>query len=167
MMGAIAFGDSPYLIAIDDGVPVKSTLSLSNELFQDVGMASCIKLTEQYVYVSTTKGLLYIYDLQMNLIYVDKLTQNASISGINFSRNYNYVVTNATDRTIRVFYNSFEATTSSKDMAQKKIELLQKFTDSVDKNQWVDAAFNPDGEYLIGGSTVNNAHSMYFFSLIP
>ncbi len=55
---------------------------------------------------------------------------------------------NATDRTLRVY------SLSENERGSLTLELLNKFSDAVDRNQWVDCCFSPDDEYIIGGTIV-------------
>jgi COMPASS component SWD1 len=64
-----------------------------------------------------------------------------------FSKNRDLVV-NATDRTIRSY-------TLVENDQSPSLELINKFSDAVDRNQWVDCCFSPDDEYIIGGMLIN------------
>lgn len=56
------------------------------------------------------------------------------------------MIVNATDRTLRVY------TLSENEDHVLSLELINKFSDAVDRNQWVDCCFSPDDEYIIGGT---------------
>ena len=55
------------------------------------------------------------------------------------------MIINSSDRIIRAYSIDWEDD-------EPDIELEGKFTDSVDRTQWVDCCISADGEYVVGGN---------------
>ena len=154
----IALEDDPYRIECDSDFSTcqKHSLCLSeNTDLEKNQVASCIKYNPSgdCIYVGTTKGSLLVYNTLGEFKKVHKLTNGSSILNFTMSLNEKDLVVNASDRHIRVFNKNENG----------EFELIQKFIDQVDKNQWVDCCLSADAEYIVGGSSLNNSHNLFLW----
>ena len=98
---AIGSGDDPFVLDIDPRLPEpdnvhKQTLQINNTMTDSDKkemMASNIKFDPkgEHIYVSSTKGVMLVYDMDLQSRGVGKLTGGASITSFYFSANGRYV----------------------------------------------------------------------------
>ncbi|KAI8577441.1 hypothetical protein K450DRAFT_251655 [Umbelopsis ramanniana AG] len=106
------------------------------------------------IYAGTSKGFLNVIDTQTRkLIYSVRIT-NTSIKGLQVSRKGRDIVVNANDRIIRVY-------TINEETGIPKLQ--NKFQDLVNRIQWNQVCFSPDGEFIIGGSAHKAEHNIYIW----
>ena len=108
---------------------------------------------------------------------------NAAIRQIVFSRNGQYVLTNSTDRILRVFENLLpragagaKALASLIDQAEgtmnysgmsrnvQCLKFTKDFQDAVNKMHWKAACFNGDGECVVGASANQGEHKIHIWN---
>lgn len=104
---------------------------------------------------------------------------NAAIRQIVFSRNGQFLLTNSTDRILRVFENLLPRDGAAKALAslidQKEqgatmsrdvpcLKFTKDFQDAVNKMHWKAACFNGDGECVVGASANKGEHKIHIWN---
>jgi len=110
---------------------------------------------------------------------VTQVPGNAAIRQIVFSRNGQFLLTNSTDRILRVFENLLPRDGAAKALAslvdQKEngsgmsrdvpcLKFTKDFQDYVNKMHWKAACFNGDGECVVGASANKGEHKIHIWN---
>lgn len=111
--------------------------------------------------------------------YGAQVPGNAAIRQIVFSRNGQFLLTNSTDRILRVFENLLPRDGAAKALAslvdQKEkgsgmsrdvpcLKFTKDFQDVVNKMHWKAACFNGDGECVVGASANKGEHKIHIWN---
>ncbi|GAB2292582.1 hypothetical protein Dimus_026819 [Dionaea muscipula] len=147
---------------------------------------ACFNKHGDLVYVGSSKGEILIVDYQNAQVRaVVPVAGNAVIKNILFSRNGQYLLTNSSDRTIRVYENLLPLKGGLKALAEigdtqnglddvdklkavgsQCLVLSREFHDSITKIHWKASCFSGDGEWVIGGSASKGEHKIYIWDRV-
>lgn len=143
--------------------------------------AACFNKYGDLVYVGNSVGEILIIDYKKNTVCgVVSILGGAVIKNIVFSRDGHYLLTNSSDRTIRIYENLLplkdslkvldevhEADTIEVDKLKgvglKCLSLFREFQDSVTRVHWKAPCFSGDGEWVVGGSASKGEHKIYIW----
>ncbi|KAG0227251.1 hypothetical protein BGW42_003096, partial [Actinomortierella wolfii] len=115
------------------------------------------------IYTGTNRGMMRVYDAESReLLYEFRVTTSA-IKHIQFSRRGKEFVVNSNDRIIRLFGIKMDNDQSSGAGQHQPPELLHKFQDLVNRNQWNQCCLSSDADYVIGGSGHQAEHNIYIW----
>ncbi|KAK9062279.1 hypothetical protein SSX86_019465 [Deinandra increscens subsp. villosa] len=140
--------------------------------------AACFNKSGDLVYLGNSIGEILIIDHQNNKVC--GIIQNpggAVIKNIVFSRNGQHLLTNSSDRIIRVYENllplkdslkSFEVSDiiemeKLKSVGLKSFSLSREFQDSITKEHWKAPCFSGDSVWVVGGSASKGEHKIYIW----
>lgn len=144
---------------------------------------ACFNKHGDLVYVGSSKGEILIVDyMNVQVRAIIPVAGNAAIKNISFSRNGQYLLTNSSDRTIRVFENSLPLKDGLKTLDEignslnelsdveklkaigsRCLVLFREFHDSITKIHWKASCFSGDAEWVIGGSASKGEHKIYIW----
>ncbi|KAG0629568.1 hypothetical protein M758_1G113300 [Ceratodon purpureus] len=132
------------------------------------------------IYVGNFKGEILVIDTETRQTRtVVQVPGNAAIRQIVFSRNGQFLLTNSTDRILRVFENLLPRDGAAKALAslvdQKErgsgmsrdvpcLKFTKDFQDVVNKMHWKAACFNGDGECVVGASANKGEHKIHIWN---
>jgi len=105
---------------------------------------ACFSRYGEKIYFGSSKGNIYVYDLEKNMS-MESLkinTGSSTIKNIHISRKGKDLLVNSSDRQIRVFTIEENG----------EIEQQHKFQDPVNQIQWIQCCFSPNSEYVIGAA---------------
>ncbi|KAI3669184.1 hypothetical protein L6452_40410 [Arctium lappa] len=142
--------------------------------------AACFNKYGDLVYVGNSVGEILLIDHKNNRVRgVVPISGNAVIKTIVFSRDGRYLLTNSSDRTIRIYDNllplkdSLKALDEIHDPANevetlkavglKCLSLFREFQDSITRVHWKAPCFSGDGEWVVGGSASKGEHKIYIW----
>lgn len=141
--------------------------------------AACFNKHGDLVYVGNSIGEILIIDYKTNKIRaVVAVSSGAVIKNIVFSRDGRHLLTNSSDRTIRVYENLLPLKDSLKvldDLSEttegetvksagaKSLSLFREFQDSITRVHWKAPCFSGDGEWVVGGSASKGEHKIYIW----
>nr|XP_043610934.1 protein RBL [Erigeron canadensis]XP_043610935.1 protein RBL [Erigeron canadensis] len=142
--------------------------------------AACFNKYGDLIYVGNSVGEILIIDHKnIRVCGVVPIVGGALIKNIVFSRDGNYLLTNSSDRTIRIYENLLPLKSSLKvldDMHEassdvemlkvvgsKCLSLFRDFQDSVTRVHWKAPCFSGDGEWVVGGSASKGEHKIYIW----
>lgn len=144
---------------------------------------ACFNKHGDLVYLGNSKGEILIIDHHnVQVRGVVAITGGAVIKNIVFSRNGQYLLTNSSDRTIRVYENKLpmkdglkaldemdltlndvSGVEKLKVVGSKSLVLFREFQDSVTRVHWKAPCFSGDGEWVVGGSASKGEHKIYIW----
>ncbi|KAK9734115.1 hypothetical protein RND81_04G115900 [Saponaria officinalis] len=144
---------------------------------------ACFNMHGDLVYLGNSKGEILIIDhSNVQVRGVLPITGGAVIKNIVFSKNSRYLLTNSSDRTIRVYENLLPPKGSLKALDEisetlndlsgaeklkaigcRSLALFHEFQDSVTRIHWKAPGFSGDGEWVIGGSASKGEHKIYIW----
>lgn len=144
---------------------------------------ACFNKHGDLVYLGNSKGEILIIDHHnVQVRGVVAITGGAVIKNIVFSRNGQYLLTNSSDRTIRVYENKLpmkdglkaldemdltlndvSGVEKRKAVGSKSLVLFREFQDSVTRVHWKAPCFSGDGEWVVGGSASKGEHKIYIW----
>lgn len=144
---------------------------------------ACFNKHGDLVYLGNSKGEILIIDHHnVQVRGVIAITGGAVIKNIVFSRNGQYLLTNSSDRTIRVYENKLpmkdglkaldemdltlndvSGVEKLKAVGSKSLVLFREFQDSVTRVHWKAPCFSGDGEWVVGGSASKGEHKIYIW----
>ncbi|KAJ8453034.1 hypothetical protein Cgig2_014797 [Carnegiea gigantea] len=144
---------------------------------------ACFNKNGDLVYLGNSKGDIVIIDHQnVQVRGLVPITGGAVIKNIVFSRNGQYLLTNSSDRIIRVYenklpmkdglkaldkmdltVNALSRVEKLKAIGSKSLVLFHEFQDSVTRTHWKASCFGGDGEWVIGGCASKGEHRMYIW----
>lgn len=144
---------------------------------------ACFNKHGDLVYLGNSKGEILIIDHHnVQVRGVVAITGGAVIKNIVFSRNGQYLLTNSSDRTIRVYENKLpmkdglkaldemdltlndvSGVEKLKAVGSKSLVLFREFQDSVTRVHWKAPCFSGDGEWVVGGSASKGEHKIYIW----
>ncbi|KAJ7516075.1 hypothetical protein O6H91_22G042000 [Diphasiastrum complanatum] len=136
------------------------------------------------IYVGNSKGEILIIDTDSRQIRsCFQVPGGATIRQIHFSRSGQYILTNSTDRVIRVFENLLPREGAAAKLAESSsvsvesngagglklasmpcLCLTKDFQDAVNRVQWKVACFNGDGECVVGASATKGEHKIHIWN---
>jgi COMPASS component SWD1 len=140
------------------------------------------------IYVGNFKGEILIVDTQTKQIQAHvQVPGNFAIRQIVFSRNGQYLLTNSTDRILRVFENLLPRDRAAAALAASAsdttngtvhrtsvnpgkgrnlpcLRFTKEFQDAVNKMHWKAACFNGDGECVVGASANKGEHKIHIWN---
>lgn len=142
--------------------------------------AACFNKYGDLVYVGNSVGEILIIDYKNNQVRgIVPITGGAVIKNIVFSRDGHYLLTNSSDRTIRIYQNLLplkdplkaldEVLTAPDEVEMLKatglkcLTLFREFQDSITKVHWKAPCFSGDGEWVVGGSASKGEHKIYIW----
>ncbi|GJT01770.1 protein RBL [Tanacetum coccineum] len=139
--------------------------------------AACFNKSGDLVYLGNSAGEILIIDHQNNRVCgIFTISGGAVIKNIVFSRNGKYLLTNSSDRTIRIYENLLPLKDSLKtldnDVSEikkrkgvglKRLSIFREFQDSVTKVHWKAPCFSGDSKWVVGGSASNGEHKIYIW----
>lgn len=141
--------------------------------------AACFNKHGDLVYVGNSVGEILIIDYKTNKIRgVVAVSGGVVIKNIVFSRDGRHLLTNSSDRTIRVYENLLPLKDSLKvldDLSEttegetvksagaKSLSLFREFQDSITRVHWKAPCFSGDGEWVVGGSASKGEHKIYIW----
>ncbi|KAJ8328969.1 chromatin binding protein [Batrachochytrium dendrobatidis] len=175
MFVALVVGDSPILVKFSktkSGRLEKITLKmdLASEVAYNesaVGskpLASEIQTTTalfspngELIYVGTKKGHVYVFRSDNAQLQTILMMGTSAIKQICFNRDGRNMLVNTHDRTIRCFVLDY------KDNGTILFELLNKYQDSVDRNQWTKCCFSADGDMVVGALSSSQKHNIFIW----
>ncbi|XP_074316366.1 protein RBL-like isoform X2 [Silene latifolia] len=144
---------------------------------------ACFNMHGDLVYLGNSKGEILIIDHSNVQVHaVIPITGGAVIKNIVFCRNGRYLLTNSSDRTIRVYenllppkgglkaldemcvaLNDLNEVEKLKAIGCKSLVLFREFQDSVTRIHWKAPGFSGDGDWVIGGSASKGEHKIYIW----
>ncbi|KAJ8433937.1 hypothetical protein Cgig2_001866 [Carnegiea gigantea] len=144
---------------------------------------ACFNKHGDLVYLGNSKGEILIIDHHnVQVRGVVAITGGAVIKNIVFSRNGQYLLTNSSDRTIRVYENKLpmkdglkaldemdltlndvSGVEKLKAVGSRSLVLFREFQDSVTRVHWKAPCFSGDGEWVVGGSASKGEHKIYIW----
>lgn len=144
---------------------------------------ACFNKYGDLVYVGNSKGEILVIDHNSNQVCGIVPTFGGSmIRNIVFSRSGQFLLTNSSDRTIRIYKNLLPLKDGLKSLDDSKETLmeltgaeklraigsmcltpLREFQDSVTRMQWKASCFSGDSEWIVGGSADKGEHKMYIW----
>ncbi|KAL4582986.1 hypothetical protein LXL04_007550 [Taraxacum kok-saghyz] len=135
--------------------------------------AACFNKHGDLVYVGNSIGEILIIDHKENIIRgVVAVSGGAVIKNITFSRDGRHLLTNSSDRTIRVYENLLPLNSpltflsegeTVKLAGSKSLSLFREFQDSITRVHWKAPCFSGDGEWVVGGSASKGEHKIYIW----
>lgn len=164
-----------------DGLSVPSRNKVSDDSAPQT--PACFNKNGDLVYLGNSKGEILLIDHQnVQVCGVVPIAGGAVIKNIVFSRSGQYLLTNSSDRIIRVYENKLPMKDGLKalnDMdltlndlgsveklnavGSKSLVLFREFQDSVTRVHWKAPCFSGDGEWVIGGSASKGEHKIYIW----
>ncbi|KAL2918686.1 chromatin binding protein [Polyrhizophydium stewartii] len=186
MFLAIAQGDPPYLVqfssvpgraprrivldltpsvdmaaAADSTVPPAKTANTnSGEVFATTAIFS---VDGSLIFVGTTRGHIAVFESNNGTFKTILRPGTSSINHLCCSRHGTDLLVNAHDRIIRCFKLQRTPTDEAPENDTLSIELVNKFQDSVDRNQWCDCTFSADGEMVVGAMSSTQQHNVFIW----
>ncbi|PWA90460.1 zinc finger, BED-type, Zinc finger, C2H2, WD40/YVTN repeat-like-containing domain protein [Artemisia annua] len=141
---------------------------------------ACFNKSGDLVYLGNSAGEILIIDHQHNRVCgIFTISGGAVIKNIVFSRNGKYLLTNSSDRTIRIYENLLPVKDSLKtldnDVSEikklkgvglKRLSIFREFQDSVTKVHWKAPCFSGNSEWVVGGSASNGEHKIYIWDRV-
>lgn len=140
--------------------------------------AACFNKYGDLVYLGNSVGEILIIDHKNNKICgIVQISGGSVIKNIIFSRNGMYLLTNSSDRIIRIYENllplkdslktlevneTYELE-SLKEVGSKCLSLFREFQDSVTKGHWKAPCFSGDSDWVVGGSASKGEHKIYIW----
>lgn len=138
---------------------------------------ACFNKSGDLVYLGNSAGEILIIDHQHNRVCgIFTISGGAVIKNIVFSRNGKYLLTNSSDRTIRIYENLLPVKdllkTLDNDVSEikklkgvglKRLSIFREFHDSVTKVHWKAPCFSGNSEWVVGGSASNGEHKIYIW----
>ncbi|XP_071732289.1 protein RBL-like [Rutidosis leptorrhynchoides] len=163
-----------------NGPTPPSKSKLSDGSAQYTPTAACFNKYGDLVYVGNSVGEILIIDYQKNFVRgVVPISGGAVVKNIVFSRDGRYLLTNSSDRTIRIYDNLLPLKNSLKvldevhngdtvevdkfSVGSKCLSLFREFQDSVTRVHWKAPCFSGDGEWVVGGSASKGEHKIYIW----
>ncbi|KAI3784358.1 hypothetical protein L1987_43456 [Smallanthus sonchifolius] len=141
--------------------------------------AACFNKYGDLVYVGNSVGEILIIDHKNNRICgIVPISGSAVIKNIVFSRDGKFLLTNSSDRTIRIYENLLKHQDSHKlvldEDSKNEVEMLKaegmnclslfrEFQDSITKVHWKAPCFSGEGEWVVGGSASKGEHKIYIW----
>ncbi|XP_071735469.1 uncharacterized protein [Rutidosis leptorrhynchoides] len=144
--------------------------------------AACFNKYGDLVYLGNSIGDILIIDHKNNNVCgIVPILGGSVIKNIVFSRNGRYLLTNSSDRTIRIYENLLPLKAPLKfleanqtdynvsDLEKLKavglrcLTLFREFQDSVTKVHWKVPCFSGDGDWVVAGSASKGEHKMYIW----
>ncbi|KAL8193899.1 hypothetical protein R6Q57_026141 [Mikania cordata] len=140
--------------------------------------AACFNKSGDLVYLGNSIGEILIIDHKSNKVCgIVQIPGGAVIKNIVFSRNGQHLLTNSSDRIIRVYESllplkcslkSFEENEISeieklKSVGLKSLSLFREFQDSITKVHWKAPCFSGDSVWIVGGSASKGEHKIYIW----
>ncbi|CAO2824580.1 unnamed protein product [Amaranthus hypochondriacus] len=164
-----------------DGLSVPSRNKVSDDSAPQT--PACFNKHGDLVYLGNSKGEILIIDhYKAQVRAVIPVAGGAVIKNIVFSRNGKYLLTNSSDRIIRVYenmlpmkdglktldeigdtLNDISGVEKLKAIGYKSLLLFREFQDSVTRIHWKAPGFSGDGEWVIGGSASKGEHKIYIW----
>ncbi|XP_021720276.1 protein RBL-like [Chenopodium quinoa] len=164
-----------------DGLSVPSRNKVFDETTPHI--PACFNKHGDLVYLGNSKGEILVVDhdkAQVRALIPPAV--GAVIKNIVFSRNGQYLLTNSSDRIIRVYENMLPTKDGLKALDEmdetlndlgwveklkaigsKSLVLYREFQDSVTRIHWKVPGFSGDGEWVIGGSASKGEHKIYIW----
>lgn len=144
---------------------------------------ACFNKYGDLVYAGNSKGEILIIDHKnVKVRALIPASGGATIKNIVFDRKGQYLLTNSSDRTIRIYENLLPSKESLKKLNEfdemreqesdaemlkivggKCLALLHEFQDSITRIQWKAPCFSGDGEWVIGASASRGEHKIYIW----
>ncbi|KAI4384327.1 hypothetical protein MLD38_002498 [Melastoma candidum] len=145
--------------------------------------SACFNKYGDLVYAGNSKGEILIIDHKnVKVRALIPASSGATIKNIVFDRRGQYLLTNSSDRTIRIYENLLPSKASLKKLnefdemqggtsdaerlkiiGEKCLALIHEFQDSVTRIQWKAPCFSGDGEWVIGASASRGEHKIYIW----
>ncbi|XP_076923108.1 protein RBL-like [Bidens hawaiensis] len=161
-------------------LPIRSpdtngTQDFSNGFAHYTPIEACFNKSGDLVYLGNSIGEILIIDYKSNKICgVIQIQGGAGVKDIVFSRNGQRLLTNSSDRIIRVYENLlplkdslkfFEVneTENLKSAGLKCLSLVREFQDLITKVHWKAPCFSGDSEWVVGGSASKGEHKIYIW----
>ncbi|KAJ0464495.1 putative transcription factor WD40-like family [Helianthus annuus] len=148
--------------------PDNATHDFSDGSYNYTPTEACFNKSGDLVYLGNSIGEILIIDYKNNKVCgIVQIPGGAAIKNIVFSRNGQHVLTNSSDRIIRVYENLLPLKDARKffdgneSVGLKCLSLLREFQDSVTKVHWKAPCFSGDGEWVVGGSASKGEHKIY------
>ncbi|KAL9231816.1 hypothetical protein vseg_006986 [Gypsophila vaccaria] len=144
----------------------------------DAHFPSCFNHRGDLVYVGNSKGEILIIDHHsFQIRAIVSSSSGGEIKNIAFSRNGMYLLTNSSDRTIRIYKNKLPLKDSLKVLCKmgemlndlggigtKCLVLSREFQDRSTRTHWKAPSFSRNGKWIIGGSTGEGVHKVYIWN---
>ncbi|KAK4750286.1 hypothetical protein SAY87_027735 [Trapa incisa] len=195
---ACPFSSAPMVIDVVEGT-TKILPVLVSELNNGVALNSRSKIPEgsttyslstacfnkfgDLVYTGNSKGEILIIDhRKVQVQAVVSVSPGPIIRNIVFSRDGQYLLTNTSDRMLRIYENllpmkdahkvldELHRTIDEQDEVEKLktagtkcLSLVHEFQDSINRIQWKAPCFSGDGEWIISGSASRGEHKIYIW----
>lgn len=173
----VALSDSENCVA----PPSRNKFSDGSALFTPT--AACFNNHGDLVYVGNSKGEILIIDHKsIKICGIVHVPGSTVIKNIVFSRNGQYLLTNSSDRTIRVYENLLPLKNALKSLdsnneeageneveklkvvGSRSLALFREFQNSITKDQWRAPCFSGDSEWVVGGSSSKGEHKIYIWN---
>ena len=148
----LAIGEFAWCVNLDLENKIISRKKLTYSGMSSTDLPCCIKydLSGSLICSSTTKGEFIILNKDLTLLNRIKVASR-SITGFCFSLN-NELIVNSSDGIVRLF-----------ELCDNSLIYKTKFVESVEKIRWIDIGFSNEFDYIISGSSANNAHNIYIW----
>lgn len=145
--------------------------------------AACFNKNGDLVYVGNSKGEILIIDHKsVKVLAMVPISSGAVVKNIVFSRNGQHLLTNSSDRIIRIYENILplkdglgalhdlnktikeeDTLENLKAVGSKCLVLFREFQDSITKTHWKAPCFSGDGEWVISASASKGEHKIYIW----
>ncbi|PPD74232.1 hypothetical protein GOBAR_DD28849 [Gossypium barbadense] len=145
--------------------------------------AACFNKNGDLVYVGNSKGEILIIDHKnVKVLAMVPISSGAVVKNIVFSRNGQHLLTNSSDRIIRIYENILplkdglgalhdlnktikeeDTLENVKAVGSKCLVLFREFQDSITKTHWKAPCFSGDGEWVISASASKGEHKIYIW----
>jgi COMPASS component SWD1 len=120
-------------------------------------LASAIAFTPDgtQIFVGTTKGMILVYCTANCEFEFEYKVASSLIKQILFTRSGREMIVNSNDRVIRTF--------AIDGKGPEDIRPDLKFTDSIDRTQWLESRISADGEYVVGACSSAHKHRLFIW----
>ncbi|KAH6572000.1 hypothetical protein BASA62_003614 [Batrachochytrium salamandrivorans] len=178
MFVALAQGDPPSLVQFSK-VPGEPPRRIALDMNDTTGLIpgdveSCLKgpapdiyattvifsSDGELIFVGTKKGHISVFESKNGQLKAILRVGTSAVKQVCCSRDGRNLLVNSHDRIIRSFSLKFL------DDNTIEFELLNKYQDSVDRNQWTKCCFSSDGDLVVGALSSSQKHNIFIWDKV-
>ncbi|KZT39653.1 WD40 repeat-like protein [Sistotremastrum suecicum HHB10207 ss-3] len=165
IMLAIMMTGEVFLVDTRDG------MSNRTEIWESVDEPtpiSCARFhpSGKLIFAGTTSGHILVFNTRTkHMIARHRISGASLIRHIEFGKAGRQLLTNSSDRTIRLFNLPSYANMASEgdEYIEQELEPAFKFHDPINKISWNDITCSPDGHWVAGGAADTMGHKIYIW----